>query len=36
MKAQILDFDSEDTEGSDLSYESSFDERLEQENEGSM
>lgn len=32
MKAQIIEFDSEDTEGSDLSYESSFDDRLDQEN----
>ena len=34
-KQQPIVFDSEDTDGSDLSYESSFDERLEKENDES-
>lgn len=33
MKSSVIEFDSEDTEGSDISYESSFDERLEEENQ---
>ncbi|CAD8062163.1 unnamed protein product [Paramecium sonneborni] len=37
QKSQIqLDFDSEDTEGSDISFESSFDEQLEQEFEQTL
>ncbi|CAD8054811.1 unnamed protein product [Paramecium primaurelia] len=37
QKLQIqLDFDSEDTEGSDISFESSFDEQLEQEFEQTL